>query len=176
MQHHELVDLIRAGVRHSNGTWADFGAGRGNFTLALHDLLDDDAVIYAIDKDRGALRALKRRWPGSGLTTIVGDFTRALELPPLNGLLMANALHWNRQQERVLRTLYDYLKAGGEMLIVEYEVQRARSFIPHPVPFERLRASAAEVGFRDIQQVGYRQSPRTGLAMYAAVALKGNGT
>lgn len=48
----ELKTLIRGGIASSGGTWADFGAGAGNFTLALRDLLGAEATRYAIDRRR----------------------------------------------------------------------------------------------------------------------------
>jgi len=34
-----MQDLIRAGVGAAGGTWAELGAGTGNFTWALAELL-----------------------------------------------------------------------------------------------------------------------------------------
>ena len=55
MDHTEMVELIRAGVGGPGGTWADFGAGTGNFTWALAALLGPTATIYALDRDGKAI-------------------------------------------------------------------------------------------------------------------------
>ena len=51
-----MVGLIRGGIPTGGGAWADLGAGTGNFTWALRDLLDPTGTIYAIDRDRKAIR------------------------------------------------------------------------------------------------------------------------
>ena len=51
MDHADHVRLLRDGVPHEPGTWADLGAGSGAFTLALADLLPPGSLIYAVDKD-----------------------------------------------------------------------------------------------------------------------------
>src|SRR5919109_898496 len=96
MDHADHVRLLRDGVPHEPGTWADLGAGEGAFTLALADLLPPGSVIYAIDKDANALRELadsyRKRDPG--IETRRADFPRELDLPPLDGVVMANSLHF----------------------------------------------------------------------------------
>jgi len=168
MTHDELVALIRGGVTQTGGTWADFGAGAGNFTRALRDLLGEHATLYAIDRNGGALR---RQQPD--VNTITADFTRPIPaLPPLDGLLVANALHFTRKQTDAVAQLQAYLKPGGVFLIVEYEVRLSRAYIPFPVPYQRFKSLAQSVGLTAVAQVGSRKSPSDGKVMYAARAIK----
>lgn len=164
MTHDEMVALIRGGVDVPGGTWADFGAGAGNFTRALRDLLGPQATIYAVDRDAGALEAQREVIP------LLGDFTRPLDLPPLDGVLMANALHWVQNQARVLELLAGYLRPGGRLILVEYEVRRPRPYIPFPVPYTRFESLALAAGFVNPQRVGERISPSSGMSMYAGAA------
>jgi ubiquinone/menaquinone biosynthesis C-methylase UbiE len=117
VDHDDHVNLIRGGIAHPGGTWADFGSGDGAFTLALRDVAGPEVEIYSIDKDGGRLREQERnlhaRFPGSHIHFIRSDFTRSLELPPLDGLIMANSLHYFRDKEKVLRHAVSYLKPGG---------------------------------------------------------------
>ncbi|MFZ4814156.1 MAG: class I SAM-dependent methyltransferase [Phototrophicaceae bacterium] len=171
MTHDELVNLIRAGVRSTGGTWADFGAGDGNFTRALRELVGDAATLYALDKDRHALNGQPR-----DVKTVVADFTQALPaLPLFDGLLVANALHfvrWNQAEAfaRIAKTL----TAGGTFLIVEYETSSGHPvWVPNPIPFAKFSHMAAQLGWTEIEQVGVRESPRDGHKMYAARAVVG---
>src|SRR6266542_2325007 len=103
MDHADHVNLLRPANLPLGGTWADFGAGSGAFTLALRELIGADAVIYAVDKDRGALRRLesahrlrfhsilRRALSGSqdgaeNLIPLNQDFARPLDLPLLDGV------------------------------------------------------------------------------------------
>ena len=85
MQQSEMVALIRGGVPEPGGVWADLGAGTGNFSWALAELIGAQGIIYAIDRDAKAIRALHQRIaqadPGATIIPQQADFTRALDLP-----------------------------------------------------------------------------------------------
>ena len=162
-----MVRLIDAGIAEPGGVWADFGAGQGNFTRALRDLVGTEATLYAIDRDAQALRSNR------DAHIVCADFTEPIDLPLLDGILMANALHWVRQQEAALSLLARYLRPGGRLLLVEYDVRWPRSYIPFPVSYERFQTLAQAVGLGPAQRIGRRKSPSTGVAMYAALALRG---
>jgi len=89
------------------GTWADLGSGAGAFTLALADLIGPQGRIYSVDKDRGSLReqerAMRAYFPANTVEYIQADFTRPLNLPPLDGIVMANSLHFIRNKEPILQ-------------------------------------------------------------------------
>lgn len=167
MTHEEMIALIRGGVPAGDGTWADFGAGTGNFTRALREIIGERAAIYAVDRDRGALS----RQP-DGVQRVVADFTRPIhDMPALDGLLIANALHFVRDHHSVVRQLSGYLKPGGVFLVVEYDVQHPRGYIPYPLPYTRFERIAADCDLNGIMQVAVRKSPSTGVVMYAARAV-----
>ncbi len=60
MEHKDHVNLLRPANLTQGGTWADFGAGSGAFTLALSELVGLKAEIYAIDKDRSGFDKLEQ--------------------------------------------------------------------------------------------------------------------
>jgi SAM-dependent methyltransferase len=176
MNHNDHVDLLAPGIGPVSGSpvWADFGAGDGAFTLALAELLGAGATLYTVDRDgpalgRGAERT-RQRFPGVEVRPIVGDFTRPLDLPPLDGLVMANALHFTRDREPVARRLRSYLKPGGRCLIVEYNTDRGNPWVPHPFSYETWAQTAARAGFRETRLIGRRPSRFLG-EIYSAVSL-----
>ena len=179
MERAEMVALIRGGVPTLGGIWADLGAGTGNFTWALRELLGAQGTIHAVDRDR---RAIERQHaalvqavePGATIVSMQADFTRPLSLPPLDGVLMANALHFVRDQLATLALVASYLRPGGRLLLVEYDVAAALTWVPFPVPFERFQALAAQAGLADPTLVGTRRSPSSGIVMYAGVAACGS--
>src|SRR5213079_2399942 len=98
VNHQDHVGLLARGITQGEGgVWADLGAGAGAFTLALADLIGPGGVIYSIDKDQRALRqqeqAMRARFPATTVHYLAADFTRPLDLPQLDGVVMANALH-----------------------------------------------------------------------------------
>jgi ubiquinone/menaquinone biosynthesis C-methylase UbiE len=175
----EMVALIRGGVAEQGGVWADLGAGTGNFTWALAELLGPSATIYAIDRDARAVEAqrgrLKTDPPAATVLPRQGDVLRPLELPPLDGVLLANLLHFVRDQVGLLRQLRSVVRPGGSLLVVEYEQRFPIPWVPYPLPVARLAAVVTEAGFTQAVQVGERRSPSSGRVLYAAAANRPEG-
>lgn len=173
MDHTDHVNLIRRGVEGAGPTWADLGAGSGAFTLALADLLGPTASIIAIDRDSGALRRnaaeMAREFPHVTVDYRVADFTRSLELPLLDGMLMANSLHFQRDQSSVLQHIKAWLAPSARFVIVEYNTSRPNPAVPYPVPFERWQQLAAGAGFARTELLVRRPS-RWHNEMYSAVS------
>lgn len=147
----------------SGGRWADLGAGEGAFTLALADLIGPEGHIVAVDRDAGALRAI-----GRGIETRVTDFTRPLDLSELDGVVMANSLHFVRDKEPVLRSVREMLRAGGRLIIVEYGTDRGNHWVPHPFTYERWETMAARAGFENTRLLKTVPSRWLG-SMYSSV-------
>jgi SAM-dependent methyltransferase len=152
MNHHDHVNLLRPADLSPGGLWADLGAGSGAFTLALRELLGPGGVVYAVDKDRRSLDSLERAYrsrfgDAQDLHLVLGDFTHDLDLPPLDGIVMANSLHFFKDKEKVLRHVRTLLKPGGALLLVEYNVDSGNLWVPHPLTFETYRALAPRAEF-----------------------------
>lgn len=162
MDHSDHVNLLRGGVGATGGVWADFGAGAGAFTLALADLLGPAAEIIAIDRDAGRLRAneraMRERFPHTNARYVVADFSEPLELPVLDGIVMANALHFSTDQSHIMRLLRSCLAPDAPLLVVEYNVEHGNSAVPYPVPFSRWETLAREAGFRQTKLLSTRPS------------------
>ena len=175
MNHTDHVNLLRPGITDTGGVWADWGSGSGAFTLALADILAPSATIVAVDKDKGALRNLQKsvqsRFPAIRLETIVADFTRPLILPSLQGVIMANSLHFYQNKLPILRQVQDYLQSDGRLLLVEYDTDRGNRWVPHPLSFPAWQTLATDAGFRQTQLLATRPSSFLG-QIYSAVSLK----
>lgn len=159
MTHRQRVELIRPGV--TGLVWADLGAGSGAFTLALLEVLGGAGQVFAVDKDARSLPKHPQVQP------VEADFTQPLPLPPLDGLLMANSLHYIREKTALLIQLQAYLGPGGGMLIVEYEHRRPNPWVPYPVSPGELQGIAADAGLA-MEMLG-RQPSSFGGQMYAAL-------
>ena len=151
MRVEDALDLILPALPPSavGGGWADVGAGDGTFTRALSRALGHTGVVYAIDRDAHALRTLSRGKPevgGAAIIARIADMAdpaawNSLALPPLDGLLIANALHFipRAAQREVLERLASSLAVGGRLVVIEYEGRTANRWVPYPVDFEVLR-------------------------------------
>lgn len=163
MDHRDHVALLRDGISGPGGTWADLGSGTGAFTLALADLLGPGAHIVSVDRDGRALReqerAMRAAFPGTSVEYRTADFTGDLDLPPLDGIVMANSLHFVREKGPVLRRVRDWLRPGGTLLLVEYNADRGNMWVPYPMAYptwERLAAASGLVGTRLLRRVPSR--------------------
>jgi SAM-dependent methyltransferase len=175
MNHADHVRLIREGVAGAGPAWADLGSGDGAFTLALADLLGPGGSIHTIDRDRGALdvqlRRLAAAFPDLRVTPIVADFTAPIELPPLDGIVMANSLHFVRDKAPVLELVRAYLRPGGRLVLVEYGADHGNPYVPWPLSFATWATVAAGAGFRDTRHLATVPSRFLG-SIYSAVSLR----
>jgi ubiquinone/menaquinone biosynthesis C-methylase UbiE len=154
MKHTDHVALLQPAAPLPPGTWADLGAGAGAFTLALRELLGPSAHIYAVDKDRARLGDLDRTYrarfgDSAGLHILPADFSRPLDLPLLDGILMANSLHYFKDKPRILDHVGSFLKPSGALLLVEYNVDSGNMWVPYPLSFHTWQALAPRVGFTE---------------------------
>ncbi|HVD47771.1 MAG TPA: class I SAM-dependent methyltransferase [Candidatus Limnocylindria bacterium] len=173
MEHAELVGLLRDGIGENAGTWADLGAGDGAFTLALAELLGPAAHITAVDRDAGALRRLRgemgKRFAATDLEIVVADFTRRLKLAGLDGVVMANSLHFVRDKGPTLESVREMLRPGGSLVIVEYGADRGNPWVPHPFSYATWERLAAEAGFERTRLLKTIPSRYLG-SLYSAVS------
>jgi ubiquinone/menaquinone biosynthesis C-methylase UbiE len=158
VNHADHVALLARGVTQGKaGTWADLGCGSGAFTLALADLIGPHGVIHAIDRDRSALAELRSAFvssvPHADIRPHAADFTRRLDLGGLDGVVMANSLHFVEDKIPVLALVRSYLKRGGRLVLVEYDSDHGNPWVPHPMSFETWRDLASEAGFVDTRRL-----------------------
>jgi ubiquinone/menaquinone biosynthesis C-methylase UbiE len=166
----EAAALIEDGLQSKipNATWADLGCGSGTFTKALSLLLGDGSKIYAVDKESYRIQS-----PEASTTEI--EFVKmdfmSDELPfsNLDGILMANSLHYVKAKTQFIEHVKKLLKPDGKMIIVEYDTEKQNPWIPYPIRFERLIEAFSFCGFRHIKKIGERNSVYRSEKMYASV-------
>ena len=175
MDHRDHVRLIREGVEGTGTQWADLGSGEGAFTLALADLLGPTGVIHTVDRDGGSLqvqlRALGATFPSVGVIPHIADFTQPLELPRLDGIVMANSLHFERDKIPVLKLVARYLRPGGRLVLVEYDTDHGNRWVPYPISFGSWAPLAAQAGLHDTRRLASVPSRFLG-SIYSALSLR----
>jgi len=154
-------------------TWLELGSGTGAFTLALAAVLGPRGTIHSIDQDRGALRAqaaaVGAQFGAVRLDQRTADFTRPLGFSGMDGVLMANSLHFVRDKAPVLALVRSYLAPGGRFVLVEYDADRGNHWVPHPISYTTWLAVAPAAGFTGARLLG-RVPSRFLNAIYASVA------
>jgi hypothetical protein len=155
----------------SNGSdaqsWCDLGCDTGAFTIALAQSLASGSTVHAVDLDRRALGAILDQYRGVAILKDLANLrSPGLRLPAVDGILMANSLHFIQEQHLFLRKL---LSVTDCFLIVEYDRYKPSPWGPYPVSFERLCHLFGETGVKSVEKLATRRS-RFGGTMYSALA------
>lgn len=168
METHEAIALIKEGTgTAAPQTWADLGCGAGTFTFALAELLPPGSCIYAVDTMQQKLSS-----PRKDIEIIFqkADFEKDdLQLPLLNGILMANSLHYIKNQLNFVEKTNRFFKEERKIVIVEYDNMSANRWVPFPVDYSDLKALLLRAGYKNISKIGERNAVY-GRKMYAALA------
>lgn len=165
------IEFIRPAIPKAKGIWADIGAGNGIFTQALDQLLLPQSTINALDKNTKALGTLSLQ--NCFLKIETYDFNDALELPLLDGILMANTLHYSPNPEVVLSRLLKKLRPNGTLIIIEYELNKSRGhWIPYPIPFQELVDFTQQLPLTSPEELGRLPSVYGNNYMYLAKCIK----
>jgi trans-aconitate methyltransferase len=160
MELSEAINLIRYDglSQEFNATWADLGSGSGLFTYALASVLPIGSVIYAVDQQTVVLG--KHSNPKN---TIIRQqqanfITDELHLPPLDGILMANSLHFVKDKVALIQKLSNYLKENSGFLIVEYDTDAANKWVPFPVSYQKLKLLFKQTGYIKVTKLQEKPS------------------
>jgi SAM-dependent methyltransferase len=171
MRPRDAIDMLAdSGVEALGPTiWADLGCGDGTFTLALAELLASGSTIHAMDLVASALRRIPSAHRGVRITTHRGDFTKQpWPFAGLDGILMANSLHYVENQESFIRTCEQRMKSPRRFLIVEYDTSHAGRWLPYPVSQARLTDLFERAGYFSIKVLRSRASIYRRAPLYAA--------
>ena len=162
--------LAPAGVEALGpGTWADLGCGDGVFTRALASLLARGSTIHAMDRDAAILRTLPATYGGAAIHTHRGDFTRQpWPFTGVDGILMANSLHYVAAQPAFVRACESQGMAKPRFLIVEYDTDQSSRWVPHPVGRAALGRLFAAAGYPAVRVLATRPSIYRRASLYAA--------
>lgn len=171
MKEREAAEFIAGAVGVSAGMWIDVGAGTGTFTRALRSLLGPERRIYAVDNDPAAIEALREI--GDDVVPVLADFSRPFPLSPpvalpLDGMLLANALHFVPDAGPVLQRLVKRF-APARVVIVEYDRRAASRWVPFPIASARWPDLASAAGLANARVTARRKSRYAG-ELYAGVA------
>jgi ubiquinone/menaquinone biosynthesis C-methylase UbiE len=173
MDHSDAVDLLRNAPLDVGAPqrWADLGCGTGTFTRALADLLPPGSSIAAMDRDATAVKQLPETHGTTRITKHVGNFTtEPLPETHLDGILLANALHFVRDQSDFIRRASNYMKPTGAFLLVEYDADSPNPWVPHPSSFVTLAQLFKACGFASVKRLSDRPSAFGRARLYSAWA------
>lgn len=171
MRHDDAIDMLADSGVAALGptTWADLGCGDGTFTVALAELLAPGSTIHAMDLAGPPPGSIPPTHTGVNITTHRGDFTNETwPFDGLDGILMANSLHYVSEQETFIRSCRQRMRAPGRFLIVEYDTSHANRWVPYPVGQARLAELFERAGYSTVRLLRLRPSLYRRAPLYAA--------
>ncbi len=144
-------------------TWFDLGCGSGLFTEALNGLLPEGSLIYAIDKQATT-------FTNKDIKFLQLDFVNdPLPKVAVNGILMANSLHYVKDKLPFLSRVKNHLGTKGVFLLVEYDIETSNQWVPYPMSFLSARALSRQAGFESFTKINDRPSIFRGRRISAAL-------
>ena len=164
----EAVELIKNKhlEKDTAQIWADLGCGNGLFSRALLSLLPESSQMYAVDQQVYPFEE-------SNIHFIQADFVKQTPaLPPLNGVLMANSLHFVADKLAFLEKIKLQLLPAGAFLLIEYDMRRGNPWVPYPLNFNAALDLFAQAGFQSMGKVNEKPSLYNRANIYSALFIK----
>jgi ubiquinone/menaquinone biosynthesis C-methylase UbiE len=170
----EAVGLIKSDliIKTKPEVWADLGCGSGMFTNALANLLTNESKIYAVDKNKSQLNKIPDTIARVKIEKIYGDFTRVILPENLDGILMANSLHYVKDKSTFIQNIKCNLKSDGSFLIIEYDMDTSNPWVPYPISFTSLQNFFRTMGYNSIYMINEMPSRFRRANIYSAVMTK----
>lgn len=150
--------------------WADLGCGTGLFTEALVRILPAGSIMYGVDTHPGLPTAAQLRSAlptGSQLHPITADFEKDdLPLKDLDGILMANSIHYVQDKQALIKKLRGYMQPDAPFIFVEYDTDSpVARWVPYPMSFASMKKL-----FPAAQKLAQHPSVYGRANIYAAIA------
>lgn len=158
MKTQEAINLIKPAIPISNEPqiWADLGCRTGVFTNALANLLPIGSLIFAIDAQS---QNLQKTMGNVSIDFIKADFEKSdFEFSDLDGILMANSLHFVKDKSSLIHRLEKYLSQNKKIVIVEYDTKSANQWVSFPICFSDLKTLFMNHQFNEIEKIGEQKS------------------
>ncbi len=122
---------------------AEIGAGAGAMTIHLAETLGGDSAIYATELNPKRLDQIREAIQGAGLVQVTvkeaGKTEANLPAECCDAIFMSKVYHHFTDPQPLNRSLYDSLKPGGAIVVIDFEPYLLWFWMTHPegVPEDR---------------------------------------
>jgi len=137
---------------------ADIGAGTGLYSLLFAEAVGPGGHVYAIDIEPLFLDLINQRATDAGYDNVTAVFGRdndiTLPAQSVDVVFIADTYHYFSDREAIMKTVYEALKPGGSLILVEYDVVPGQ---PRPEGKDHVRFGKAAV-ISEIEYVGFEKA------------------
>lgn len=148
-------DVVAAVGLKENQAIADIGAGTGLYTLLFAEAAGPGGRVYAEDIEPKFLDLINQRAEDAGVANITAVLGREHDVSlPTNSVdivFIADTYHYFEDREAVMKSVFEALRPGGSLVIVDYDLQPGQS---RPAGKEHVRFGKAGV-ISEIEYVGF---------------------
>ena len=160
MELNEAISFLPDDISTKEKTkWVDLGCGTGTFTLALASLFKPSSTIYAVDADSSSLKRIPGNYNGVIIEKQQSNFEKdELPLTGLDGILMANSLHYVKDKTGFINKISRMLQPAGCFLLIEYDTDKSNQWVPYSLSFLNAKKLFSEAGFSSIHKLQEKPS------------------
>lgn len=170
MTHQEALQLIPPGsIVAKPQYWLELGCGTGTFTYALAHRLPANSSILAIDRSVQQLHSTA----DVSITFQQADMRQFTPTKPVNGVLLANSLHYVEEQELFLKKMMQWFQQDIQILLIEYDTEQSSHWLPWPVSKQKVASFANRMSL-SITFLGQRASVYQRSQIYSAQLVSNN--
>ena len=135
---------------------ADIGAGTGLYTIAFAQQVGEHGLVYAIDISDNFIKNIEIRAKQQGLTNVITHINSQKEIGLDNDAIdlafICNTYHHFEFPLTTLKSIYQSLVSGGELVIIDYkrDPKASSSWV-----MGHVRADKKEV-IKEVKSVGFK--------------------
>ncbi len=104
---------------------ADIGAGTGLYTIPFAQQVGEKGIVYAVDISDDFIQNIKQRAKHHDLKNVVGHINNQKEIGlaknSIDLAFICNTYHHFEYPLTTLKSIYQALLAGGELVIIDYK-------------------------------------------------------
>jgi ubiquinone/menaquinone biosynthesis C-methylase UbiE len=171
MELQDAINLVKDESinQQTPAVWADFGAGSGLFSFALANILAEGSIIYAVDASENKLDSLPNP-KNIEIRQVQLEFIREeIRLEKLDGILMANSLHYVDNKLVIIQKLSKCMKEEGMFIIVEYDTDMPNGSVPYPAKFETIKQFFGGADYYQARKLNEIPSKLNDAPIYSAI-------
>lgn len=137
----------------------DIGAGSGELTIALARVVGPTGRLYATELESGRLRAIRRAAESAGVknVTVLEAHPTRTNLPDrcCDALVLRNVYHHIKDPVLMNKSLYQSLKPGGRLAIIDFAPDSAESAEPARRSDGEQHGVTPATVVRELRQAGF---------------------